>query len=364
MESASHSRRETAHAANAPHLATAQRHAMRANQTGHVLIRALREKSGGREPEIAPRSARNGSRVRKAALADLENRTAAARKIVPRGRISRLGKMHRVANGSRVAMTLAKAVLSFVHAPRQAVKASASHTAGKFPPQEGGQRPSRKEWKPREDARPFERKEWKPRRDDAGEGRREFRPRPAAGSKSFSKPYRSRTGDQRPAGKFPPRDRDQQGPPRREWKPRTEGEGEARREFRPRRSAESTERRTFKPRPSSGGASRPRREGGGFSGRPKPAGERGSFAKRPFENREGSDRKKPPQRERRAGGQRGLAGAKPAGKPFSKPGGKSGGKFGASKGGKKSTFGPKRSGRPGSKPSFGKRPHGKKKSGK
>ena len=236
--------------------------------------------------------------------------------------------------------------------------------AGKFPPQEGGQRPSRKEWKPREDARPFERKEWKPRRDDAGEGRREFRPRPAAGSKSFSKPYRSRTGDQRPAGKFPPRDRDQQGPPRREWKPRTEGEGEARREFRPRRSAESTERRTFKPRPSSGGASRPRREGGGFSGRPKPAGERGSFAKRPFENREGSDRKKPPQRERRAGGQRGLAGAKPAGKPFSKPGGKSGGKFGAPKGGKKSTFGPKRSGRPGSKPSFGKRPHGKKKSGK
>jgi 23S rRNA pseudouridine2605 synthase len=222
-------------------------------------------------------------------------------------------------------------------------------------------RPSGKNFPPRQSA---PRGEWKPRRDNAGEGRPEFRPRPAAGSKSFSKPYRSRTGDQRPAGKFPSRDRDQQGPPRREWKPRTEGEGEARREFRPRRSAESTERRTFKPRSSSGGASRPRREGGGFSGRPKPAGERGSFAKRPFENREGSDRKKPPQRERRAGGQGGLAGAKPAGKPFSKPGGKSGGKFGAPKGGKKSTFGAKRSGRPGSKPSFGKRPHGKKKSGK
>lgn len=222
-------------------------------------------------------------------------------------------------------------------------------------------RPSGKNFPPRQSA---PRGEWKPRRDNAGEGRPEFRPRPAAGSKSFSKPYRSRTGDQRPAGKFPSRDRDQQGPPRKEWKPRTEGEGEARREFRPRRSAESTERRTFKPRSSSGGASRPRREGGGFSGRPKPAGERGSFAKRPFENREGSDRKKPPQRERRAGGQGGLAGAKPAGKPFSKPGGKSGGKFGAPKGGKKSTFGAKRSGRPGSKPSFGKRPHGKKKSGK
>ena len=253
--------------------------------------------------------------------------------------------------------------------------------AGKFPPRDGGpQRPPRKEWTPRQDTRPSERKEWKPRRDDAGEGRREFRPRPAAGGKSFSKPYRSRTGEQRPAGKFPSRDGGQQRPPRKEWKPREdarpserkewkprrEATGEGRSEFRPRRSAESTERRTFKPRPSSGSAFRPRREEGGFSGKPKPAEEKRSFAKRPFENRESSDRKKPPQRERRAGGQ-GGPGAKPAGrsfsKPNSKPGSKSGSKFGAPRGGKKSSFGAKRSSRPGGKPSFGKRPRGKKKSG-
>jgi 23S rRNA pseudouridine2605 synthase len=249
--------------------------------------------------------------------------------------------------------------------------------AGKFSPGDRGQRPPRKEWKPREDTRPSDRKEWKPRRDTAGEGRPAFRPRPAAGSEGSGRPYRSRTGDQRPAGKFPPRDRDQQGPPRREWKPREdtrpserkewkprrEAEGGERREFRPRRSAESTERRAFKPKPSSGGAFRPRREGGGFSDRPKPAGEKGSFAKRPFESREGSDRKKPPQRERRAGGPGGVAGAKRAGKSFSKTGSKPGGKFGAPRGGKKSSFGAKRSSRPGSKPSFGKRPKGKKKSG-
>ena len=240
-----------------------------------------------------------------------------------------------------------------------------------------GEQPSGEKFQPREGARPFERK---PRREDAGEGRREFRPRPAAGGEGFSKPYRSRTGDQRPAGKFPPRDGGQQRPPRKEWKPREdarpserkewkprrEATGEGRSEFRPRRSAESTERRTFKPRPSSGSAFRPRREEGGFSGKPKPAEEKRSFAKRPFENRESSDRKKPPQRERRAGGQ-GGPGAKPAGrsfsKPNSKPGSKSGSKFGAPRGGKKSSFGAKRSSRPGGKPSFGKRPRGKKKSG-
>jgi hypothetical protein len=254
----------------------------------------------------------------------------------------------------------------------------------KFPPREGGpQRPPRKEWKPRE---------------GATEGRREFRPRPAVGGKSFSKPsYRSRTGDQpggprgeRPAGKFPPRDGSQR-PPRKEWKPRSdvrpsagrpaagrkewkprEDAGTAgRSEFRPRRSAAPGERGTFKPRPASGGAFRPRREEGGSSGRPKPAGEKRSFAKRPFEGRafegrEGADRKKPPQRERRAGGQGGL-GAKPAGKSFSKPagrpGGKPGGRFGAPKAGKKSSFGAKRSSRPGGKPAFGKKPRGKKKSG-
>jgi 23S rRNA pseudouridine2605 synthase len=240
-----------------------------------------------------------------------------------------------------------------------------------------GEQPSGEKFQPREGARPFERK---PRREDAGEGRREFRPRPAAGGEGFSKPYRPRTGDQRPAGKFPPRDGGPQRPPRKEWtprqdtrpserkewKPRREDTGEGRSEFRPRRSAESTERRTFKPRPSSGSAFRPRREEGGFSGKPKPAEEKRSFAKRPFENRESSDRKKPPQRERRAGGQ-GGPGAKPAGrsfsKPNSKPGSKSGSKFGAPRGGKKSSFGAKRSSRPGGKPSFGKRPRGKKKSG-
>jgi hypothetical protein len=277
--------------------------------------------------------------------------------------------------------------------------------AGKFSPRDGSQRPPRKEWKPRSDARPSAgrpaagRKEWKPREGaGAGPGRSEFRPRPAAGGKSFSKPYRSRTsdqpggprGEQRPAGKFPPRDGSQR-PPRKEWKPRSdvrpsagrpaagrkewkprEDAGTAgRSEFRPRRSAAPGERGTFKPRPASGGAFRPRREEGGSSGRPKPAGEKRSFAKRPFEGRafegrEGADRKKPPQRERRAGGQGGL-GAKPAGKSFSKPagrpGGKPGGRFGAPKAGKKSSFGAKRSSRPGGKPAFGKKPRGKKKSG-
>jgi 23S rRNA pseudouridine2605 synthase len=220
--------------------------------------------------------------------------------------------------------------------------------AGKFPPRDrDAQRPPRKEWKPR-------------REGSAGEERREFRPRRAEGGAGFSKPFRKRTeGDERPAGKFPARDRGPQRPPRKEWKPRPEGgAGGERREFRPRKTGESTERREFKPRSSAGGGFRPRREGSGSTERPKPAGEKRFGEKRSFasrENREGFDRKKPPQREGRE------PGAKRPAKSFSKSGGRAGKSFGSPKGGgRKPAFGAKRPSRPGGKPSFGKRPNNRK----
>ncbi len=194
----------------------------------------------------------------------------------------------------------------------------------------------------------------------AGEERREFRPRRAEGGAGFIKPFRKRTeGDERPAGKFPPRDRGPQRPPRKEWKPRPEGgAGGERREFRPRKTGESTERREFKPRSSQGGSFRPRREGSGSTGRPKPAGEKRFGEKRSFasrESREGFDRKKPPQREGRE------PGAKRPAKSFSKSGGRAGKSFGPPKGGgRKPAFGAKRPSRPGGKPSFGKRPNNRK----
>lgn len=226
--------------------------------------------------------------------------------------------------------------------------------AGKFPPRDrDSQGPPRKEWKPR-------------REGAAGEERRESRPRRTEGGASFSKPFRKRAaGDERPAGKFAPRDRGPQRPPRKEWKPRPEGAaGEERREFRPRRTGESTERREFKPRSSAGGGFRPRREAGSSTGRPKPAGGKGFGERRSSENREGRegfDRKKPPQREGRE------PGAKRPAKSFSKSsgrtgtGGRAGKSFGPSKdGGRKSAFGAKRPSRPGGKPSFGKRPNNRK----
>ena len=260
----------------------------------------------------------------------------------------------------------------------------------KFPPRDRDQqRPPRKEWKPRTEGAGGERREFRPRRDAESSERRtfrprdtegkprnaegEFRPRRTEGAGGFKKPYRS-GGENRPGqrsfgSKFPPRDRDQQRPPRKEWKPRTEGAGGERREFRPRPSAESSERRTFRPRDTEGkprnaeGEFRPRRSSGGFGDRPKPAGERRSFSKKPFEGRERSDGKKPPQRERSASGFGAKGpGVKRAGKSFSKPGGKPAKKFGAPKGGRKPAFGAKRPSRPGGKPSFGKRP-GKKKTG-
>jgi hypothetical protein len=275
-----------------------------------------------------------------------------------------------------------------------------------------GEKPPRREWKPREEKKPFEKREWKPRREGEQEGRKEFRPRRAEGG--FNKPYRSRTtpdrrsgdlrsgdqrsgdrrsGGQRPYRKFPPRDGDRPRPPHKEWKPRGE-EGE-RREFRPRRTGDSPERREFKsrstpgrefkprredgerkefrprkteggpqrrefkPRPSSGGGFKPRREGRSFGDREKPAGEKSFGAKRSFERREGFDRKKPPQRERRVEG----GDAERPKKSFSKPGFKKSGKsFGGPKsgGGKRPSFGTKRTGRPSGKPSFGKRPNNRK----
>lgn len=265
-------------------------------------------------------------------------------------------------------------------------------------PSRGGERPSsgekfpRREWKPRDEKRPFEKKEWKPRREGAQEGRGEFRPRgdsgkggygrpsrggrPSSGEKSpgrewkprregaqegrgefrprrsegkggFAKPYRSganapRSGENRPYKKFPPRDRDQDRPPRKEFRPRrTEGAGE---------------RREFKPRPPSGRGFKPR-EGSSLGNKPK-FGKKPFGAKRPFESREGFDRKKPPQRERHA---EGGEPERPR-KSFSKPGFKGGKKFGPPKksGGRKPSFGGPRSGRPGGKPSFGKRPNNRK----
>jgi 23S rRNA pseudouridine2605 synthase len=225
---------------------------------------------------------------------------------------------------------------------------SGTRPAGKFSPRDrDSQRPPRKEWTPR-------------REGAAGEERREFRPRRAEGGASFSKPFRKRdSGDERPAGKFPPRDRDSQRPPRKEWKPRREGAaGEERREFRPRRTGESTERREFKPRSSADGGFRPRREAGSSTGRPKPPGEKRFGERRSFENREGRegfDRKKPLQREGRE------PGAKRPAKSFSKSGGRAGKSFGPSKsGGRKPAFGAKRPSRPGGKPPFGKRPNNRK----
>ncbi|QNI31077.1 hypothetical protein H7849_18495 [Alloacidobacterium dinghuense] len=220
--------------------------------------------------------------------------------------------------------------------------------AGKFSPRSGGpQQPPRKEWKPR--------------REGAGEGRIEFRPRRTEGSEG-SRPYRERAaGDKRSAGKFFPRTGGPQRPPRKEWKPRREGSaGEGRSEFRPRRTGEPTERREFKPRSSAGGGFRPRREEGGADRRSKPTGERRFGAKRSSENREGRagfDRKKPPQRERRAEG----GDAERPRKSFSKPDFKGGKSFGGPKsGGRKPSFGAKRPSRPGGKPSFGKRPNNRK----
>ncbi len=226
--------------------------------------------------------------------------------------------------------------------------------AGKFSSR-GPQRPPRTEWKPRPEGA-------------AGEKPREFRPRPrtAEGGEGFKKPYSGRSAGPRPAGKFS--SRGPQRPPRKEWKPRTEGAaGEKPREFRPRpRTADGGEGfkkpysgRSAGPRPagkfssrgpSSGGSFRPRREEGGSDRRSKPAGE-----KRTSEGRERFDRKKPPQAEGRP------AGASRPGKSFSKPGGKSGKSFGSPKsGGRKPAFGAKRPSRPGGKPSFGKRPNNRK----
>ncbi len=131
--------------------------------------------------------------------------------------------------------------------------------------QSSGEKPPRREWKPREEKRPFEKKEWKPRSEGAQEGRGEFKPRRAEGGGGFSKPYRSRTGDQRtgdqrPYKKFPPRAGSADRPPRKEWKPRTE-EGE-RKEFRPRKTGDFPARREFKPRPSGDRGFKPRREDG------------------------------------------------------------------------------------------------------
>ncbi len=196
------------------------------------------------------------------------------------------------------------------------------------------------------------RKDWKPRPEGSGDERRR-----TEGSAGFGRPYRKRTtGDERPAGKFPSRDRGPQRPPRKDWKPRPEGgTSEERREFRPRRAGEPTQRREFKPRPSSGSGFRPRRIEGDSTRALKSTGEKRFGEKHPIENREGRkrfDRKKPPQREGRE------PEVKRTTKPFSKPGGKPGKRFGSPKGnGRKPTFGAKRSSRPSSKPSFGKRPN-------
>ena len=242
--------------------------------------------------------------------------------------------------------------------------------------QPAGEKFPRREWKPREEKRPFGKREWKPRREGAEEGRGEFRPRRTEGGSGFSKPYRGRAsegaGDRRPFKKFPPRDRDQDRPPRKEWKPRRE-DGE-RSEFRPRKTEGSSERREFKARPSSRGGYKPRREGSGFGDRQESAGAKRFGAKRPFEGRGGFDRKKPPQRERRVegdvGGGVGGGDVERPRKPSSRPGfkggksfggSKTGSKFGPKSGGRKPSFGAKRpGGRPGGKPSFGKRPNNRK----
>ena len=226
--------------------------------------------------------------------------------------------------------------------------------------QRSGEKFPRREWKPREEKRPFEKREWKPRREGAQEGRSGFRPRREEGRGGFSKPYRDRTGDQRMGdrpsyNKFPPRDRDQNRPPRKEWKPRREEE--ERREFRPRRTDESSERREFKPRPPSGRGFKPRRESAGFGDRPKSAGDKRYGERRSFEGRGGFDRKKPPQRERRTE----AGDAERPKKSFSRPAFKGGKSLAGKKsGGRKPFFGAKRQGRPGGKPSFGKRPNNRK----
>lgn len=260
----------------------------------------------------------------------------------------------------------------------------------------GPARPPRKEWKPRTEGASGERREFRPRSEGKSSERRtfkprppegEFRPRKTEGSGGFKKPYRSNAGGPPAKKSFSPRGSGPGSaarPPRKEWKPRTEGAGEQRREFRPRREGEAPARREFKPRSTEGGF-RPRREGGGFGDRQKPAGERRSFSKKPFgskppfEKPAGSNGRKPPQRERSAAGPDAKSpdtrrtgakgpGIKRAGKSFSKSGSKPGKKFGPPKGGKKSAFGAKRPSRPGSKssggkPSFGKRPGKKKKPG-
>ncbi|WP_158748017.1 hypothetical protein [Acidobacterium sp. S8] len=200
----------------------------------------------------------------------------------------------------------------------------------------------RKEWKPRregEGPREFPprrqagqgggfKKPYRSRTEGAGferreggssEGRREFKPRPSGGfrprreegSEGAKKPFGNRTGDRRPGSKFVSREGGAARPPRKDWKPRREGE--ERSEFRPRR-AEGGEgaRRSFgKP----AGDRKP--AGRSFSRERGPAGPRKEWKPR----REGEERSE--FRPRRTEGGEGAR--KPFGKPTGdrKPAGKS-----------------------------------------
>jgi len=124
------------------------------------------------------------------------------------------------------------------------------------------------------------RREFKPRSEgDARPPRREFKPRSEGDARPPRREFKPRSeGDARPPRReFKPRSEGDARPPRREFKPRSEGDARPpRREFKPRSDGDARPpRREFKPRP--GGDARPPR--GDF----KPKGFKGP--KRPFRKR-------------------------------------------------------------------------------
>src|ERR1700744_2855613 len=216
MENASRFPRVTVRDVKGLHLGIVQLRAMRVNrfrQGGSVPLLTALAKSASRELGTDLPSAKTGSHAGKGAVADLGTRIAAAPASSPRVRSSSHAKAPDPSsgkNGSRAVRTPAKAAVSFVRVPLQVERVSA-------------------------------------------------------------KPYRGRTGDQRPAGKFPSRDGGQQRPPRKDWTPREDTRPSERKEWKPRRDDAGEGRREFRPRPAAGGKSFTKPSRGRASDQP-PAG--------------------------------------------------------------------------------------------
>ena len=258
---------------------------------------------------LPERRARNGSRAAKATdrvnfrravkpvkAADLRSRIAAAQR-AQGSSAARAAAVKAVANSSRahqedsvpaakkaakarrnpsaiapatgdqaVNLSLVKAVQQGRHA-RNGSRAREGEERSEFRPRrtEGGEGARRPFGKPAGDRKPAgksfsrergpagPRKEWKPRRE--GEERPSFGHAAPKAARAHENLSANLLRDRKPAGKSFSRERGPAGP-RKEWKPRREGE--ERREFRPRTEGDASERRPFKPRPA-GGSFRPSR---------------------------------------------------------------------------------------------------------